>query len=83
MLLRVKTKKQNKTKQKKKPTKRMHTEKLFGGVPLWPSGLHIQHCHCSGGSGRCYGMGLIPWPENFHMSWVGPKKKKIKINKKL
>jgi len=31
------------------------------GVPLWPSGLKIQHCHCSS-SGCCCGAGSIPGP---------------------
>ena len=31
------------------------------GVPLWLSGLRIQHCHCSG-SGHSSGAGLIPGP---------------------
>ena len=29
------------------------------GVPLWCSGLRIQHCHCSGSSCWC-GLGWIP-----------------------
>ena len=32
---------------------------LTFGVPLWCSGLRIQHCHCSG-SGHCCDLGLIP-----------------------
>ena len=44
-------------------------------VPLWCSRLRIQPCHCSG-SGPCCGHGLNPWPRNFHMLQVQPKKKK-------
>ena len=44
------------------------------GVPLWLSGLRIQHHHCSG-SGLSCGSGLDPWPWNTDMAWVKRKKK--------
>ena len=46
-----------------------------GGVPLWCSGLRIQHCHCSGG-GCCCGTGSIPGLGNFYMPQKQPKKER-------
>ena len=40
----------------------------------FPCGLKIWCCHCSS-SGHCCGVGLDPWPENFHMPWARKKKK--------
>ena len=49
---------------------------LCSGVPLWLSGLRIQHCHCCG-SGHCCGTGSIPGPgTSFHMPWVTPTPQK-------
>lgn len=39
------------------------------GIPSWLSGLRILCCHC-------YGTGLIPGPEIFHMPLMRPGKKK-------
>lgn len=42
------------------------------GVPLWNSGLRIQHCHCRG-LGHCYGAQVQSLAWNFHTPWVRPK----------
>ena len=47
------------------------------GVPWWPHGLRIQHCH-SCGLGYCRGMGFSPWPGNFRPG-AGQKKKKKEV----
>ena len=49
----LKSKKQNKTKQKK-----------LLGIPWWPGGLRIQCCHCCG-SGHCCGTSSITSPRIF------------------
>ena len=41
---------------------------------LWCSGLKIQPC-CSCGVGHSSGLEFDPWPWNFHMLQVQPKKK--------
>ena len=45
-------------------------------VPLWYSGLRIQHCHCSGLS--CCGVGLILGLGIFYMPQAQPKKQNKK-----
>ena len=50
------------------------------GVPLWCSGLRIQHCHFSGLCGFC-GMGSIPGPGTSKCHEHGQKKKKKKKKK--
>ena len=45
----------------------------FSGVPLWCSGLRIQHCHCSD-SGNCWGTGSTPGPEASKCHGHGQKK---------
>ena len=46
------------------------------GFLLWCSGLRIQHCACEW-LGLLLWRGFDPWPRNFHMLWVWPKKKKF------
>ena len=52
------------------------------GVPLWCSGLRIQHGHYSG-LGHCYGTGLTPGPGmSIHLRCSTPPQKKLDIKKK-
>ena len=51
------------------------------GVPLWCSGLRIQHCHCSGLRSLLW-HGFSPWPENCHMLGAESKKRKKEKRKK-
>ena len=43
---------------------------------LWHSRLRIQCCHCN----QWLWCGFSPWPRNFHMPWLQPKKKKERKN---
>ena len=43
--------------------------------------LRFWHCHCSS-SGHCYSNGFSPWPRNFYVPPVQPKKKVIENLKK-
>ena len=54
-------------------------QNLWGevGVPWWPSGLRIWHCHCFG-SGHCLWHGFDSWPREFlHATGMAKRKKKI------
>ena len=51
--------------------------KTLRGVPWWPSGLRIQHCHCSG-SGHCCVLGVIPGLGTLTCCGCSQKKKKKK-----
>lgn len=50
---------------------------MFYGVPLWHSGLGIQHCHCSG-SGHGCGKGSSHAQEILHAGGVVKRKEKKK-----
>ena len=62
-------------KEKKKKRRERDKKNHKRGVPLWCSGLRIQHCHSSSW-GHSSGSRFSPWPGNFHMLQVQPKKKK-------
>ena len=47
------------------------------GMPWWPNGLGIQHCHGCG-LGHCCGVSLIPGPGTSTLLWVWPKKLNLK-----
>ena len=49
--------------------------------PAQYSGLRTEgYCNC--GIGHSFPLGFSPWPRNFHMLWVWPKKEKQKTKKK-
>ena len=69
-------------------------ERINVGVPLWLSGLRIQHCLYSS-PGSIPGLaqwgkdpvllqqwlGFDPWSRNFHMPWVQERKRERKREK--
>ena len=48
---------------------------ILARVPLWHSGLRIQHCHCSG-LDHCCGPGSLPGPRTSTCCRQSQKKKK-------
>ena len=44
------------------------------GVPWWPNGLSIQHCHCCD-SDCCCGIGSVPGPGTSDAVGMAKKKK--------
>lgn len=49
------------------------------GVSWWCSRSRTQHHHCCG-FGLLLWCRLHPWPGNFHLPWVRPKKKKKSLS---
>ena len=49
------------------------------GIPLWPSRLRIQFCHCCG-SGHCCAVGSVPGLGTSNAMGMAKKKKKKEKN---